>query len=148
MCIDSQISHLWDEKRKWCKVLSLLPPSSRQWADPTKEPVPFPLGPSYGQVQEWWQFGKWFVPHTHKSCLQQWGNGRAGPDPTSRPPHCSVLQGVSFLLSHCLRPSEWSRASHFLFPFLVHSRGQTNAQITLCDHRVICKSHFWGTHAS
>lgn len=104
-----------DARRKLCQVLSLLFPSSWQWADPTKEPAPSPLGPSHGEAQEWWQFGKWFVPHTHKSCLQQWGNGRAGPDTNFWSSHCYVLQGVSLLLSLCLRPSEWSSSSLSLF---------------------------------
>lgn len=36
----------------------------------------------------------------------------------------------------------------FYFYFQCIREDEQNAQITLCDHRVICKSCFWGTHGS
>lgn len=149
MCIDSQMSHLWDARRKWRCHLKFFLSKLKAVGRSTMEPAPSPLGPSYGEAQEWWQFEKGFVSHTHKSCLQQRGNGRAGPDPASWPPHHSLLQGVSLLLSLCLRPSEWSRASlsFFISPSSAFMR-MIKMHRSLCHHRVIHKSCFWSTSAS
>lgn len=124
MCIDSQISHLWDARRKWCQVLSLFFPSSRQWVYPTKEPVPSPLGPSYSEAREWWQLGKWFVPHTHKSYFS---SGEMEELALTPPPDLPIA--LSCKVFHCFQVfasdhlSEVEPLSHFLFPLPVHSWG-------------------------
>ena len=140
-----------DGREKWWQVLSLFFASSRQRADPTKEPLPSPQGPSYGGYGNSNDLGSDLCHITWNSCLQQGENGKAGSDPICRPPHHSASQGASSLASLGIRLSLRGRQSLsllFYFYFQCIPEDEQNVQLTPCDHRAIYKLGFWDTHAS